>query len=102
MSWAPTVVSGLTEVRPGCGMREPVTTTSCTVAAAGAGAGAGACWANAGAADNANSVAPPIIVEAIRRSRTVCLFNFVPPVRRPAADRLDPPDSLRQQKGGKL
>ena len=27
----------------------------------------------------ANSADPPIIVEARRRSRTVCLFNFIPP-----------------------
>ncbi|MGZ3318997.1 MAG: hypothetical protein ACXU95_17090, partial [Isosphaeraceae bacterium] len=53
-------------------MREPVTTTSSTLVGWSA--------AKAGAAEAiAIKAAPPIIVEAIRRSRAECLFKVIPP-----------------------
>ncbi len=88
-SWWLTDWIGLTLVRFGCGMCEPVTTISVVVAvvsAALASVAAVICWtgeASAGVAASAlavvapiaSSVAPKIMVDANRRSRTVVVFK---------------------------
>ncbi len=59
---------GLELLRFGCGMREPVTTSSPTVAP-----GAGALWANA--CPPATSAAPQIMDDARKRARVDCIFT---------------------------
>jgi hypothetical protein len=69
----PTTVIGLALVRLGCGMREPVTTTSETSALA---AGAAAVCAAAWVADTPARATPQIIEEANRRSRMDTIFKI--------------------------
>ena len=71
ISWLLTAVSGLTLVRLGCGMREPVITTSSTVA----GWSADLDWAKAGETATVASVTPPIIVDVSRYVRVDCFSN---------------------------
>ena len=81
MSSAPTTVTGLALVRFGCGIREPVTTTSATSPAPWG-------WAWAWAA-RPNMAAPQIIEDASRRSRIEFTFK-VCILQRPRGARADP------------
>ena len=62
-----TAVTGLTEVRFGCGMREPVTISSPTSVLS-------ASWAMAGSRQS-SAAAPQIIDDANRRRRLDWVFN---------------------------
>jgi hypothetical protein len=83
-SWLDTAVTGLTLVRFGCGMREPVTTNSWTVEADVAGTATGApvvfwaAWAKAPPADAARATVV-IMDEASRRARAVLWIKRISP-----------------------
>ena len=79
MVWAVTETTGLELVRFADGMREPVTTSSCTLVEAGPASVevAGAAWARAPVAEIAKA-AVVIMDDAIRRARVVeCVKSMV-------------------------